>query len=253
MNKTKKSYILIIIFLLIIIVVSYFRENDSKVRISSEYNSDTNITKTFEYIIRNGDTILQGKFSEINGKGIKISEGNYVNNNPYGKCTYYYEDGPVESIQYRVGNNLNAEATWYSKNGQIESYIMYDNKGRPVFKIIFDENGVVKYKGYSLLGIYNNTPLKAIKKKEIFHVGDVLKYEYLLANIPKAKRIFKIESPEFDINKRKITKKTPTNIRVEEVLTKKGINTIRAIVNYEFNDKFMPTLKDTVSFDIEVR
>ena len=52
--------------------------------------------------------------------------------------------------------------------------------------------------------------------------------------------------------KRTITKKPSTGINVEEVLTKKGVNTIRAIFEYKFNDKVTPTLTDTLSFKVTV-
>jgi hypothetical protein len=76
----------------------------------------------------------------------------------------------------------------------------------------------------------------------------------VLANIPSAKRSFKIENVGIDNSKiKRIMKQVPaTEIDVEEVLTKKGINTIRAIVQYKFDDKVTPVLTDTISFDVNV-
>ena len=52
---------------------------------------------------------------------------------------------------------------------------------------------------------------------------------------------------------KRITKKIePRQIDVKEVLTKKGKNTIRSIVKYEFNDNLTPIINDTISFDVEV-
>jgi cyanate lyase len=52
--------------------------------------------------------------------------------------------------------------------------------------------------------------------------------------------------------KRTITAKPPTTIEVKEILTKKGKNTIRAVVKYEFKDNIMPAINNTLSFDVDV-
>ncbi len=255
MNKLNKNVFIIIFISVIIIALVFHFHNDNKTHVLKEYDTIKKVTKTFEYVIKNGDTIFHGKFSKINSRGVKISEGNYINNSPYGKCVYYYDDGAIESVQFRLGNNQNSEATWYYKNGKIESYIMYDNKGRPVFKIIFDQNGVEKYKGYSLLEIYNGEPLKSVQKKEFLNVGDTLKYKYLIANIPMAKRTLKIENigAKNSNYTRKVTNKVSTLFEIKEVVRKRGENTIRAIVKYDFDDKEMPALIDTISFKIYVK
>jgi hypothetical protein len=50
-----------------------------------------------------------------------------------------------------------------------------------------------------------------------------------------------------------ISKKLPTRMIVKEIVTKKGLNRIKAIAQYTFNDKLTPVLNDTVSFDIYVK
>ena len=79
-------------------------------------------------------------------------------------------------------------------------------------------------------------------------------HQYIVANIPNAKRSFNIENISIDKAKvkRTITQKPPTTIEVKEILIKKGKNPIRAVVKYEFKDKIIPAIKDTVSFNVEV-
>ena len=60
-----------------------------------------------------------------------------------------------------------------------------------------------------------------------------------------------IDSENKKIN-RKITDILPAVLKVEEVLTKKGVNTFRATVEYKFDDKYKTVINDTISFDVEV-
>lgn len=85
-------------------------------------------------------------------------------------------------------------------------------------------------------------------------VGDTLKYGYIIANIPNTKRSFKIENLGIDNSKVKRTQKhiLPAEIDVEEVLTKKGKNTIRSIARYEFKDNITPVYNDTLIFHVNV-
>ncbi|MDA6072186.1 hypothetical protein NJT12_21390 [Flavobacterium sp. AC] len=59
-------------------------------------------------------------------------------------------------------------------------------------------------------------------------VGDTVKYHYLVANVPYAKRNFKIENTDADNTKvkRTLKKTSQIGIDVKEVLIKSGINTI---------------------------
>ena len=136
---------------------------------------------------------------------------------------------------------------------------MYTDFGKPLFIIKYDKKHIVdSYKGRPQLEIYQHkvdTVSRDYKQiKHFFKVGDTLKYSYIVANIPNAKRSFTIENVGIDNAKvKRITKKVePCQIDVKEVLTKKGKNTIRSIVKYEFNDKVTPVFIDTLSFDINV-
>ncbi|WP_300566550.1 hypothetical protein, partial [Flavobacterium sp.] len=198
-----------------------------------------------------------GKFVNYNEKGIKIAEGQFVDGHIKGKCFYYYDNGKTETIQFKNGK-ITKESTYYNSNGLIESYIMYDDFGKSAFIISFDEKGVRKYDGYPQLEVYqyrfSHKKQYNIKDDQHLKVGDILKYSYIVANIPNAKRSFKIENISINDSEVKRTLKhiLPAQIDVEEVLTKKGKNTIRSIVQYKFNDKITPVFTDTISFDVNV-
>ena len=233
-----------------------FNLKKGNVHALKEYSITGNLLGTTEYVIIEGDTVMQGKFLRFNEKGIKISEGQFVDNEPHGICKYYYHNGKLEAVQYRQNSKITLESTYYSRNGFIEKYVVYDDLGIPSFIITYDEiGGVVKYDGY--VQFRNDLSPKEqfkIKKSQDLKVGNTLKYSYTLANIPNASRNYKIENISVDNSKVKRTLKhiPPAKIDVEEVLTKKGKNTIRSIVRYEFKDKITPVYVDTLTFDVNV-
>lgn len=239
-------------------IILFFFLNKEKKGVIEDYNKNTGTKKTYEYVIKNSDTILHGKFNEFNKSGIKISEGTYVNNEIVGKYIHYYNDGTVETQQFKENSKKTVEGIWYNPKGQIETYAMYDDFGKPCFLMKDMDKKVMLYKGYPLVETYQyklvNKEKFNIKIEQHLKVGGIVKYEYLLANIPNAKKSFKIENLGLDNTKikRTIKKTTPIKINVKEVLTRKGINTIRAVVRYDFNDKVTPALNDTVLFNIMV-
>jgi len=254
-NKYK---ILLITFFVSIVWLAFFYFRDEKVHVLKQYFPDVKITDSSEYVIRNGDTVFQGRFVQYNEKGIKIAEGNFINGHIEGECIYYYDSGKIESIHYKKNGKITLDSKFYDTTGLMNKYVLYDDIGKPSFIIRFDEKGATKYEGYFQLEIYQ---YKFSHKKEFsstedqyLKVGDTLKYKYIVANIPNAKRDFKVENIGVDNSKVKRTIKElyPTQINVEEVLIKKGKNTIRSIVQYKFNDKVTPIFKDTIYFNVNV-
>ncbi|MCV9926691.1 hypothetical protein OIU83_03475 [Flavobacterium sp. LS1R49] len=255
----KKKILAGILFTVIFgLILFFFNSNDEKIHILKQYFPDTKITDISEYIIRKGDTIFEGKFTRYNEKGIKIAEGQFVDNEPNGISSYYYDNGKIESIHYRKSSKITLESTFYDTIGTINKYVLYDDRAKPSFIIHFDEKGATKYDGYFQLEVYqykfSHKKEFNIKENQYLKIGDVLKYRYIIANIPNAKRNFKIENIGIDNSqiKREIKQIHPTQIDVEEVLIKKGKNTIRSIVQYKFNDKVTPVFNDTLSFDVNV-
>ena len=257
--KTKYKITLIIFSVILLgLIVLLFCCNDEKTHTLKRYYTDSKETFKVEYIVRNGDTILQGKSFRYNEKGNKISECNFVNNVIRGKYIYYYDNGKIESIEYINDENRKAEIFWNYPNGEIEKYAFFSKYKEPIFLISYDEKGPTKYEGHTIANIHkgklNSKKQPNFQSNQYFKVGDTLVHQYIVANIPNAKRSFKIENISIDKAKvkRTITQKPPTTIEVKEILIKKGKNTIRAVVKYEFKDKIIPAIKDTVSFNVEV-
>jgi hypothetical protein len=253
----KKKYLLISAIIIGLVVLHFYFKQE-KVYTLKEYSPSGSLTGISDYVIRNGDTIFHGKFINYSEKGIKIAEGKFINNEPNGICSYYYDSGKIESVHYRKNSKITEESFFYNPNGLLEKYAIYDDFGKSSFIINFDEKGVQKYTGYPMLEVYQyrftHQKQYNIKNKQILKVGDTLKYKYLIANIPTAKRTLKIQNISIGEAKVKriITRKPPVGIDVAEIIIKKGINKIRAIVKYDFYDKITPALNDTVSFEIEV-
>jgi hypothetical protein len=258
MNR-KYKIILILSIIIISWLLVFFYFKDEKNHVLKEYYPDTKQTDISEYVIRNGDTIFHGKFVRYNEKGNKIAEGNFVNGEPTGKSIYYFDNGVIESIFFRKNSKITEQNIDNFLSGKIMSYTLYDDLGMSAFIILFDEKGNVKsYKGYPIMETYQYKT----KSKEQFKIkinqhpktGDTLQHEYLIADIPNAKRSIKIENiGSDDVKAKRIFKKaSQISLNVEEILTKKGINTIRAIVKYEFNDKDKTVISDTISFKVQV-
>ncbi|RYX98745.1 hypothetical protein EON78_04760 [bacterium] len=244
--------------LIIGLIVAYNYLMDEKTHILKEYSSTGQLLGTNEYVIRRGDTVLHGKFKNFNDKGRKISEGQFVENEPNGMCLYYYDNGKLEAVHYRKNSKITLESTFYNLDGLVEKYAVYDDFGKESFIISFDNKGVTKYEGHVQIEIYQYKHARKehynIKEYQHLKVGDKLKYTYIVANIPNAERSFKIENLGVDNSEtnRTLQHILPAQINVEECLIKKGKNTIRSIVQYEFNDKVTPTFIDTLSFDVYV-
>jgi len=257
-NKTKVLGFFLLLTMTVIGGMCFYY-NRNTIHTIKYYNPKTKATDVSEYFVRNNDTIFHGKFIRYNNKGIKIAEGQFFNNEPVGKTSYFYDDGKLESVYYKKNSKVTIEATEYYHTGRLKRYIMFDPYGYEAFIARYDEQGKIKnYEGYPLMEIYQypiaHKDRFKIKANQYLKVGDKLKYNYIIANIPNTKRSFKIENISVDNSKVKRVLKhiIPVQINVEEVLTKKGKNTIRGIVSYEFNDNIMPVFTDTLSFDVNV-
>lgn len=259
MMSTKIKITGVIFFIVCIVLYFNFRNSYSDKNVLKEYSPSGQLLGTNEYIIKDGDTIIHGKFVNYNENGIKISEGQFKNNEPYGLNKYYYQNGKLESLCYRENSKITKEITEYYSNGKVKRYIIFDPLGLEAFIVKYDEKGLtIDFEGYPVLEIYQykfaNMKQFNINQKQFLKVGDTLKYSYIVANIPNAKRNFTIENVGIDNAKvKRTTKKVePCQIDVKEILTKKGKNTIRSIVKYGFNDKVTPVITDTLFFDVEV-
>jgi hypothetical protein len=257
LNKKSKWLILSVVSFGVIVFFYYY--TGEKKQILKRYDPKNKVTHIFEYKIEDGDTILHGKSTKYNENGKLIAEGNFVNGQTYGKWHYYYDNGNIEAIHFRTKNEANAESIWNYPDGKVERYVLFDEYKNPVFLVRYDKQGGVKsYEGLPLIETYQFKIARKEKFKTDFiqylKVGDTLKYKYLIANLPNAKRDFRIEllgSSNSNI-KRKIEINPPSVLNVAEVVTKKGINSIKAIVKYKFDDIEKTIICDTITFDVEV-
>lgn len=243
--------------ILIMIVFFVFYKNE-KTQVLKAYSSDTKNTVFTEYEIRDSDTILHGSFKRFNEKNIKIAEGKFVNNDIFGKCSYYYDDGKIEVIHYRKNSDVTLESNFYDKLGFVKSYVMHNAKGEPLFYVDFNRNKIIKHEGIPISEegqfVQRKGKIIEITDNEILKIGDTIQYKYIVANIPLSKKSIKFKTDNFDNSKinRKISKKMPTEIIVNEILVKKGLNRINASVKYEFEDKSINYFNYTISFDLNV-
>jgi hypothetical protein len=254
---TKKYLIIIVVVVCLTSFIFWYKKDN--VKILYEYYPNSILASEYQYIIKNGDTLLNGKFVRYNREGNKIAEGNFVNGEPNGKSIYYFDNGIIESIFYRKNSKILEEIIENHPSGKVMQYTLYDYFGLSAFISRFDKEGnIVNYEGYPVMEtfqyrIVNKEKFKT-KIEQYLKVGDTLKQQYLIANIPNAKRSLKIENLNVDNTKVKRTfkKTSQTGLEVKEVLIRKGINKIRTVVKYEFNDKEKTVINDTISFKVEV-
>lgn len=258
-KKNKYNFLIVVSIIMIGLIAVYFYSRKEDVYTLKYFDSKTKVTDISEYVIRGKDTVFHGKYNQYNEKGIKIAEGNFVNGEPNGKSIYYYNNGKIKSVHYRLNSKITQESYLYYPNGKIWKYALYNPVGECIFIVNYNKDGVLKsYDGDPQIEIYqfrfaHNKQFK-INDSQHLKVGDILKHSYIVANIPNTKRSFKIENVGIDNSKVKRTQKSilPAQIDAEEVLIKKGINKIRTIVQYNFNDKVTPTLNDTITFEVNV-
>ncbi|SNA73660.1 toxin-antitoxin system YwqK family antitoxin [Flavobacterium psychrophilum] len=260
MENKKKGLVFFIILLVITTgVIFYFYNKNPSIYTLKDYDPKTKNTWEYEYVIKKGDTILEGKFFRYNDKKIKIAEGSYLNNHLKGEFISYYDNGKIKIKHYVINNKLNAETTEYYSNGKIKRYIMFDPFGLEAFIARYDEQGNIKnYEGYPIMEIYQypiaHKERFKIKTNQYLKVNDTLKYSYLLANIPNAKRSLFLESASYNkLNDKEAMKSVSiTQTDYKEILSKKGINKVKAIVQYKFDNKEKTVINDTINFDVEV-
>ena len=107
-KKYKFGILSLIVFLTIISIFSYFKSE--KVYTLKEYDSKGILIGTNEYVVRSNDTVMHGKFINYNGKGIKISEGQFIDNEPNGLCSYYDDNGKIKSVHYRKPDSADLQS-----------------------------------------------------------------------------------------------------------------------------------------------
>lgn len=219
-------------------------------RISDPDTKETNVFK-------DEDTIFNGKCLQYKRKGAKIAELNFVNGDRCGKSVYYFDNGKIKATHYMKNSKTIMESSLNYFNGKIKKYVLFDDLGKSAFIIYYDTHGNVEnYKDLSFIEMYQykiaHKEQFKTKTDQYLKAVDTLKYKYLLANRPNAKRSFNIEFAVSDNTKRKITKNQPVGIDVKQILTEKGKNAIKAVVEYKFNDNKKTIIKDSVFFEVDV-
>jgi hypothetical protein len=257
-----KKITLLILFLTII--------SCKKNKIIERIDPENNNRETYNYIITNGDTILQGESYTYNEKGEIILKCNYNDGKLDGKLFRYFDDGKLKEVQnlkngiyegvaisyfeeghintlltYRK-DTLYGDAYYNYRNGKLRKYVLYDSIGRIPFIVRLDSKGKIKS--------HEGKPVNCFLDTEEIKFGEKFKMDCMLANIPNTHREVEFVYSDSDKGKRVVKKNGVNYLTVEEEKYKKGKNLLYVIATYKFNDKYYnQILKDTAFIDYYVR
>ena len=164
MIKAKK-YILGNFFILLLL----FSCQDNQTRKTMKYSYPDNSGHVIaEYLLDNGDTIIDGKYSFYDNQNRLRKTGTFVDNEIYGTTKFYYENGNVESIHFIKDNKDIGEVTWNYPDGKIRKYSFYDVLGNLNFIANYDKEGTMETcKGLIIFEIYQFMLRKQKKQKGI--------------------------------------------------------------------------------------
>ncbi|QYS86000.1 hypothetical protein JJC03_13310 [Flavobacterium oreochromis] len=254
----------LILFILLLIFISC-----KKNKVIERINPENNEREIYNYIIKEGDTVLQGKSYTYNQDGALVLKCSYKNNKLDGNLYRFFDSGKLKEIQ-NLRNGMNdGIAVSYFKNGKINTlltysrdtlcgdgfynyengnlrkYMLYDSLGKVPFIIRLDSLGRIKS--------YEGKPVNCFLDSDKIKFGEKFKMDCMLANIPNTIRKVEFIYSDFHKGKIKIKKSGVNYLLLEETKYKKGKNLLYVIVTYKFNKKYYnQILKDTAFIDYYV-
>lgn len=243
-----KTKIIIFISVVLVAFLFYLMYINNKLFTSKEFDKNGNLITEVEYKKKAGKSILHGNFHEFSSKGVLITEGKFLNDVAYGIWKYYDDDGNLKSVKFRKNDTITLEAKLYNTTGTLKQYVFLSENNEAEFISNYDEKGIRDLNGFTLGGINY--------EDKTYKLGDEIKYDFLVANIPQAKRKVIIENLAKDNSKvnRKITREAPCKWIVNEKLMNKGINEVRIVVINEFDKSTgIKPINDTLGFKINVQ
>lgn len=251
-------------FILLLIFASCKKD-----KVLERINPENNQRETYNYIIKEEDTILEGESYTYNEKGNVVLKCNYKNNRLDGKLYRFFDNGKLEEVQnIRDGINEGVAVSYFEngkintlltyrkdtlcgdvfynyKNGKLRKYILYDSIGKVPFIIRLDSIGKIKS--------YEGKPVNCFLDSDKLKFGEKLKMDCMLANIPNTKRKVEFIYSDSDKGSRNFKKRSVNYLRIEETKYKKEKNLLYVIVTYKFNSRYYnQTLKDTAFIDYYV-
>jgi len=81
----------------------------------------------------------QGFWCKTDKENHKVYEGQFINDIPYGKFTYFYEDGKIRTVSILSDNGTVARTTSWFHNGKLMAKGMYLNQQRDSLWQFFSE------------------------------------------------------------------------------------------------------------------
>ncbi len=85
----------------------------------------------------------QGHWIKYDANKKKIFDGNFLNDKPIGKFTYYYPSGEIKAINTFMKNSTVSYAEYYHLTGKIMGKGKYVNEQKDSTWIFYDEEGVL--------------------------------------------------------------------------------------------------------------
>ncbi len=111
--------------------------------------------KKYKYYDKDKKVISEG--AEKNGtlklnsfylSGAKLRERTYINGNSQGKCTTWYENGNLKSVENYKDDELDGMQTYYNKSGKMYSEYQYKKGNADGYAVEYYTNGVISTQGW---------------------------------------------------------------------------------------------------------
>lgn len=183
-----KKLFIVSIFALLISTSVYGQsfKTDSLKKIELWYDDEFQVRKlkSVFYVLKDDVNIMHGKMISYYESGKKISEGEYIMNEPVGEWKYYFEDGNIKMIA-DLKNAQEGYWKYFYENGGIKQEGKIVNNKQEGYWTYYYENGNTKSEGFYESGIkdgkwnyfFENAELKA---EASYHNGNGYYKEYFM-------------------------------------------------------------------------
>jgi len=205
----------------------------------NHYYKNGNISREYEYMIKNGDTILDGVLNEYSLNS-KLRLTLFMKNDHIINSIEYYPNGTTK-YKAKYKNDKTIEGLRYRRNGKLKTYLMWNERDKVKYKKKYDSLGnIISTQGKPIIELVigkSNSPLFKIIDGNLVNIKllDTIKFTYTIANPPNTKVTFKVIEKKSNNRLLDIDVKTPHNTFYKVFKEKKEIELLGIVKMHDFD------------------